>query len=123
MKEKPKPIELAVKELEENLDTVARITEWAELMGYKRSKLFSRHFLKHYGIRPEKMLVNIRLRSITIKLQRGQKNCYEIARLHSLPDEKALNNFTNRHLGVSPSKIKKMDFNNLQELLENSGRE
>jgi len=76
MKEKPKPIELAVKELEENLDTVARITEWAELMGYKRSKLFSRHFLKHYGIRPEKMLVNIRLRSITIKLQRGQKNCY-----------------------------------------------
>jgi transcriptional regulator GlxA family with amidase domain len=116
MKEKSKPIELAVKELKENLDTVARVSEWADLMGYKRTKLFSRHFLKQHSIRPKKILLKIRLKSIIQILQNSQKSCYEIARLHSLPDEKALNSFVKRHLGISPSKVKTLEENKLQEL-------
>lgn len=118
-----KPIKHAVKVLKENLDTIARVSEWAELMGYNRTKLFSRHFLKQFSTRPEKIIITVRLRSIIQELQNSQKGCYEIARLHSLPDEKALNNFTKRHLGYSPSHIKNMDINDLQELLENTGRE
>lgn len=120
---KEKPIETAVEELKDNLDTVARVNEWAELMGYARPKRFSRHFLHYYEIRPEQVLVRIRLNSIAKEIRTGQKKYYEIARSHSLPDEKALNNLTKRHLGYPPSKIKTLEEKELQELLENSGSE
>lgn len=46
-----KPIGEAVEELKVNLETVARVSEWAALMGYDSAKLFSRHFLRHFGQR------------------------------------------------------------------------
>jgi transcriptional regulator GlxA family with amidase domain len=119
-KKNQKPIERAIDIFKENLDTVARVTEWAELMGYERPKRFSRHFLHYYGRRPQQVLVRIRLCSITKEIRTCQKKYYQIARSHSLPDEKALNNFTRRHIGYPPSKIKTMDENELQELLEGS---
>lgn len=123
MKEKPKPIETAVEELKDNLDTVARVSEWAELMGYARPKRFSRHFLRHYEKRPEPVLIRVRLNSIAKEIRTSEKKYYQIARSHSLPDEKALNNLTKRHLGYPPSKIKTLEEKELQELLENSGSE
>ena len=41
----------AVDLLEANLMDVARVTEWANLMGYKNPKKFSRRFLRHYTVR------------------------------------------------------------------------
>lgn len=112
-----KPIQDAVKELKINLDKVARVYEWAELMGYKNSKLFSSHFLKHYRCLPSGVLKQVRLLSIITMLQ-SDKSCREVAWEHSLPHEKALNNYTNYHLGISPRGIKSLPPNKLEEIVK-----
>lgn len=61
---KQEPIEAAINVLKSNLDKVARVNEWAELMGYSSAKLFSRHFLKCFRQGPIKSLIQIRLISI-----------------------------------------------------------
>lgn len=115
---KRKPMGDAVEELKANLDTVARVYEWARLMGYKNPKLFGRHFIRRFRSRPSEMLKQIRLRSIISTLRRNNKPCAEVAWKHSLPDEKALNNYTNRHAGYSPSQIREMSDQEIQALLK-----
>jgi transcriptional regulator GlxA family with amidase domain len=115
-----KPIEDAIEELKSNLNTVARVNEWAQLMGYKSTKLFSRHFLRKYRCRPSEILMQIRLKSIITMIRRNDKSCTEIAWKHSLPDEKALNSYTNRHFGIPPKKIKNMSARKLRKKIENS---
>jgi hypothetical protein len=46
---------------------------------------------------------------------------HEIARKHSLPDEKALNKFTNYHLRCSPTEIKTISDVILKKRFENFG--
>lgn len=120
-KEKRKPIEKAVEELKENMETVARVDEWARLMGYKRTRLFSRHFLRHFRIRPSEVLKEVRLRSIIKQLRDNGSSGLEVAVSHSLPNEKGMNNFVRRHLGVSPTKIKMMSDKELQGFMEKFG--
>lgn len=115
------PIENAIKLLKENLQTVARVSEWATLMGYKNPKLFSRHFLRHFKKRPSSVLIKLRIASITKRLQKTDMSCLKIAWMHSLPDEKALYNFLKRHTEYSPSEIKSLSGKELQELIEKSG--
>lgn len=115
-----KPIGDAVEELKANLDTVARVYEWAELMGYKNSKLYSRHFLRHFGCRSSEVLIKVRLRSIVSMLKLNTKSCLEIAWEHSMPDEKALNSFMNRHLDTSPTNINGLSNEQLRKQIEKS---
>lgn len=68
-----KPVANAIAELKANLDTVARVREWAELMGYENTRLFSRHFLKHFKDRPKPVLIRVRLQSIVRYLQLDEK--------------------------------------------------
>lgn len=70
---KKKPIRDAKKELRNNLDKVARIYEWAELMGYDRVKQFTRHFIKYFRKSPSQTLNRIRIVSIVKQLKLNRK--------------------------------------------------
>jgi transcriptional regulator GlxA family with amidase domain len=108
-------ISYAIDQLEANLSHTARVEEWAELMGYNCPKKFARMFLRHYSVRPIKVLEYIRLKSIINQLRKGSQSNFKIAREHGIPDEIALNKFVNYHLGCSPSYIKRMDEDQLKE--------
>ncbi|MDZ7690148.1 MAG: hypothetical protein U5K69_03155 [Balneolaceae bacterium] len=112
-------MEEAVKHLKANLRYVARVYEWANLMGYENPKRFSEKFLNYFGIRPQKIMELIRLESIICDLRSTE--CYSnmyVARKHSLPDEKTLNNFTNYHAGHSPTGFKNMSEEEVTGLIE-----
>lgn len=111
-------ISSSIDRLKANLSNVARVEEWARLMGYKNPKKFSRKFLRHHLVRPQKILEFIRLKSIIHQLRRGKSSNFEIARRHGIPDEKALNKFTNYHLGYSPTDLKTMPKKQLKKELE-----
>ena len=94
--------------LHQNLNEIAQVGEWANLMGYRNTKKFSRCFLRYYEVRPCKILISIRLKSIYSELRTGAHSNFEIARRHSLPDEKALNKFVKYHLTCCPKELKKV---------------
>ncbi|REL24463.1 helix-turn-helix domain-containing protein [Rhodohalobacter sp. SW132] len=98
----------SIKILNENLNSVARVAEWADVMGYDCPKKFARSFLKHYYERPQAYLKYVRLKSITRDLRDGKQSNFMIAIKHGIPDEIALNKFVNYHLGCSPTDIKRM---------------
>lgn len=114
---KRKPIEDAVEELKNNLETVARVSEWAGLMGYKNPKLFSRHFLRQHKCRPSEVLKEVRLKSIIKELRENGEGCLQTAWNHSLPDEKALYNYVKHHIDCSPTNIKFMSKKKLLDLM------
>jgi len=109
----------AVEELMANLTEVARVFEWADLMGYEDPKRFSEKFLRYYGVRPQKIMELVRLESIIryLRSTEGYSN-YKVARLHSLPCEKTLNNFTNYHAGYSPTALKHKSREEVDSLME-----
>ncbi|MDX1671814.1 MAG: hypothetical protein R3211_05695 [Balneolaceae bacterium] len=114
----------AVEHLKANLTDVARVNEWADLMGYENPRRFSEKFLNHYGIRPQKVMELVRLESI-IRMLRSDRNMLHIkvARRHSLPDEKSLYNFTWYHSGFSPTEWKKMSEKKMRYELEKLWKE
>lgn len=120
---KRKSIEDAIEELRTNLGTVARVSEWAVLMGYKNPKLFSRHFLRHFRRRPSEVLKKVRIKSIIIELRRNGEDCLQTAWKHSIPDEKALYNYVKRHMDCSPTEVKGMDEKELENLINEKFRE
>ena len=113
-----KHISESINVLTKNLIQIAQVAEWADLMGYQSPKKFSRRFLRHYAVRPCRILVAIRLKSIYEKLRVGDDSNFHIARQHSLPDEKALNKFVNYHLDCCPRQLRHMPENQFYEELE-----
>lgn len=111
-------LEDAIGMLKDNLDEVGRVSEWAKLMGYKDPKKFSLHFTRHFHCRPSQILNEVRLLSIIEDLQQSENSCMKIAWDHSLPDEKALYSFINYHLGKSPTKIRNLDFRQVNSMTE-----
>lgn len=111
-------IDRSVSLLRANLSNTARVSEWANLMGYSCPKRFARRFLRHYSARPQKIMEFVRIRSITRQLRKGQLSNFEIARAHGIADEIALNKFVNYHLGCSPTKIKQMSEQQLQQIMQ-----
>lgn len=112
------PISVAIKKLRKNLAEIARVSEWAESLGYEDPKTFGEDFLQYHDIRPHKVMDCIRLKSIIIHLRADKHTNHKIARAHSLTNEKALNNYTNYHLDYSPKELKSMQEDELQLLLE-----
>ncbi|MFO7847585.1 MAG: hypothetical protein R6V27_13550 [Balneolaceae bacterium] len=111
-------IDRSVYVLRENLNNTARVSEWAELMGYTCPKRFARIFLRHYCYRPQKVLESVRIKSIANQLRSGKWSNFEIARAHGIPDEVALNKFVNYHLGCSPTRIKRLSELELQQIMQ-----
>jgi len=110
-------IDRSVSLLRANLSKTARVSEWAELMGYTCPKRFARMFLRHYETRPQKILESVRIKSITNQLRDGQWSNFEIARAHGIADEIALNKFVNYHLGCSPTCVKYLPEIQLREIM------
>lgn len=108
--------------LNNHLIQIAQVEEWADLMGFPSVKKISRRFLRHFEVRPCKILVAVRLKSIYRHLQAGKYSNFQIARGHSLPDEKALNKFVNYHLGCCPHQLKCLPKNQFEAKLEKFGR-
>lgn len=111
----------SIEVLNNNLIEVAQVREWANLMGYQNPKKFSRRFLRYYAVRPCKILVAIRLESIYKQLQTRNYSNFQVARQHSLPDEKALNKFVNYHFGCCPSELQRIPEEEFQAGLEKFG--
>lgn len=110
-------IDRSVTILRANLSNTARVSEWANLMGYSCPKRFARIFLRHYLTRPQKIMESVRLKSITRQLREGKWSNFEVARAHGISDEIALNKFVNYHLGCSPTDLKRLSSNELEEVL------
>lgn len=121
MRTKSSHISDSISILQENLTDIARVNEWAETMGYRNTKTFSRCFLRYYTVRPCKVMEFIRLKSIHQQLQLSNTSNFEIARKHSLPDEKALNKFVNYHLSCSPSELGLMSEDQFRRQVEKFG--
>ncbi len=113
-----KDISLSIDILSSNLSEIARVSEWALLMGYQCPKKFARKFLRHYSCRPQTVLVYVRLKCISVELRSKKKSNFEIARQFGIPDEIALNKFINYHLNCSPTDIKLMPEERLREKVE-----
>lgn len=118
MKTAHQQISRAIEELALNLFNTARVDEWAERMGYSCPKKFARNFLRHYAVRPKKVLDYMRLESICKQLRAKQTSNFNIARQHGILDEIALNKFINYHLGCSPNELKKMESEEVRERLD-----
>ena len=114
-------ISKAIEQLQANMAQVASVSEWAELMGYDHPKKFARTFLRHYQVRPKRMLGYVKLKSITHQLRNGSRSNFAIARLHGIPDEIVLNKFVKYHIGCSPTEIKRMSDDELNQVLEKIG--
>jgi transcriptional regulator GlxA family with amidase domain len=107
--------------LNNNLDQIAQVREWANKMGYGSAKKFSRRFQRHFSVRPCKILIEMRLRSIYKHLQHDSYSNFYIARRHGLPDEIGLNKFVNYHLNYSPSELKKISPEEFNKKIEKFG--
>lgn len=111
-------IDHSVTLLRANLSNTARVSEWANLMGYSCPKRFARKFLHYYSVRPQKVLEYVRLKSIARQLHDGDCKNFEIARNHGIADEIALNKFVNYHIGCSPRALKRMSERAIRRKLE-----
>lgn len=122
MKDQTQQISEAVDILDTNLSHIARVSEWSDFMGYENPQQFAYKFLRYYKVRPLKVLDYKRLKSI-VQMLRSDKDHPNliIAHRHSLPDEKALNNFTNYHLGCAPTDLKQMSESELKERFKKFG--
>lgn len=116
-----KHISRSIDVLQANLENAARVSEWADLMGYKCPKKFARIFLRHYYERPQAYLKYVRLKSLVEELRSYKLSNFEVAIQHGIPDEIALNKYINYHMGCSPTCVKKMNEAELKERLENFG--
>lgn len=113
-----KTIENAEEILKANLETVARVYEWARLLEYNNTTSFSDHFVKQYRCRPSEKLTKIRLESVIKVLRSTNKKCLKVAWEHSMDNEKELYNFTTYHLGISPTKIRSLPQKKFEKLCE-----
>lgn len=101
-------MEEAVQIMEENLETIDRVSEWAEVCGYTNAKTFSRQFRNFTGIRPAKMMKEIKIKKAIELLSNGANlNNYEIALRIGKKDEQALYHFIVRQTGNAPEFYKR----------------
>ncbi len=107
--------------LQQNIENVVQVGEWARLMGYECPKKFARQFLRHYSVRPQTYLKYLRLKHISTDLRNENRSNFEVARKYGIPDEIALNKFINYHLNCSPTDLKSMPQNQLEERVEKLG--
>ena len=97
----------SVPTLEQNIQHVRSVNEWALMMGFRNPKTFSRLFRNHYGIRPKKLMDELRLDAIKRAfLTMEDDKYYCIALEVGLEDEQALYKFVKNHLGINPTQLK-----------------
>ena len=100
-------IEQAITVLDENITSICTVKEWAELMGVKSEKYFTRKIRATFRMSPYKMIVEKKLEVITQKLQNSSDEIlFSIALDLGFADNNALYKFVKRHTGKSPTELK-----------------
>ncbi|MTI88328.1 MAG: helix-turn-helix transcriptional regulator [Balneolaceae bacterium] len=103
------PIEKAVEVVKQNLSEVCTVQEWADVMGFKSSRQFSKNFRDHYGVRPSKKITQIKIERVKMLINESEEvKHFIIANEIGLPDEQALYKFMKYHTGQSPSGIRQV---------------
>jgi len=106
-KKEKKPIESAVDVLKQHISVIDRVSEWAEKMGSHNTKKFSRQIRDHYGVRPKKLMTQIKLQRVKDLISNDEKiTFYEVAKEVGKKDEQALYHFVMRATGHPPSKFR-----------------
>ena len=101
------PIESAVDVLKQHMRLIDRVSEWAEKMGSQDTKKFSRQIRDHYGVRPKKLMTQIKLQRVKDLISNDEKiTFYEVAKEVGKKDEQALYHFVMRATGHPPSKFR-----------------
>jgi transcriptional regulator GlxA family with amidase domain len=101
------PLEEAIKVLEREVREIDRVSEWAKACNYSSSKLFSRKFRNHFGIRPITIIKKLKVKIAINLLKNTQLSNYEIALEIGKRDEQALYHFIKQQTGNSPEFYKK----------------
>lgn len=97
------PVRQAIEILEQNLNEIDRVGEWAEAMGYSSPKKFSRLFRNHSRRRPKKVMIETKTqKAIRLLSDKNKLSNYEIAREIGKRDEQALFHFLKRETGKPP---------------------
>ena len=89
------------------LSDIHTVTEWSELMRYKKVRSFSEEFQECFGERPVKALARLKL-DRAIGMLKEDKNVlhYKVAKEIGLANEQALYKFIKFHTGKTPSHFK-----------------
>lgn len=101
-------VEEAVDLAKEKLSEIHTVTEWAEKMGFRSTRSFSESFQEHFGEKPVRALVKLKLNKATDMLHKNSNILhYQVAREIGLANEQALYKFIKFHTGKTPSYFKK----------------
>lgn len=103
-----KEISHAIEILEEDINSIFTVDEWAARMHFSSEKYFSRVFRNHFGVRPKKVITEKKLLKIK---QCFSEEPYEIfycsAKKLGFADDQALYRFVKRHTGKSLTQMKR----------------
>jgi len=101
-------IEHAVLVLEENLATVHRVPEWANLLGFTSENYFSQVFRDYFEECPSLVLQQVKLKGIREYMANNPDDIfYSVARELGFANDQALYKFVKRHTGKSLTELKK----------------
>lgn len=114
-------ISKSIEVLNENLNTIVSVRDWAKIMHFRCPKEFARKFQRYYEVRPYAYLKYYRLKKISEELRESSHSNFEIARKYGVSDEIALNKYINYHMDCSPTEIKIMKEIRLKKKFEKLG--
>lgn len=101
-------IDDALNVLEENITDISTVTEWSQLLGFNSDRYFSRVFRNHFGERPKEVITKVKIEKIKECIAKSPDDIfYCIAKELGFIDDQALYKFTKRHLGMSPTELRK----------------
>ncbi|NGP90089.1 helix-turn-helix domain-containing protein [Fodinibius halophilus] len=112
------PIEQAINILKRDVLSIVTVTSWAQKMGYEDSKLFSDHFRREFGRRPQPVLLAYRTRKTIHLLRQNELSNYRIARRLKFRNEKGLYQFVKNKTGYAPTTIANLSEKKLQSLIQ-----
>src|SRR5690625_5138168 len=61
------PVEDAIIVLSENIIEIDRVVEWSQKMGYETERAFSKYFRVHFGKRPKREMISLKI-AMAVKL-------------------------------------------------------
>jgi len=124
-KENPdeQPIRQAIDIFEDHFREIATVNDWAVKMGRPNRRSFSDAFRRHYGSRPQPVLLAYRAKKAMQLLRNTTQSNFAIAQKLQLKDERGLYQFIRRQTGYTPTGVQKLpepEYNALIERLDNN---
>ena len=93
--------------LEQHISTIKTVSEWADKMGYKSERYFSRKIRNYFGKRPKELIVEMKITKIHECISHSPDDMYySIAKKFGFEDDNAFYKFVKRHTGKSPTELK-----------------